>query len=144
MALVLEDEVVVQLATRLAERRNVTPTQVLRDALTREWSQEAGDTTVIDAVKKIQAKVRALSDPERSVAGSKIRPARRQGCQWLLSLHRTPTSLPPAGARRSVNESFKLGKPRSNYQTQAGDEETQRDPFGQHGEPHRGPHDLRS
>lgn len=66
MALVLEDEVVVQLATRLAERRNVTPTQVLRDALTREWSQEVGDTTVIDAVKKIQAKVRALSDPERA------------------------------------------------------------------------------
>lgn len=66
MALVLEDEVVVQLATRLAERRNVTPTQVLRDALTREWSQEVGDKAVIDAVKKIHAKVRALSDPGRA------------------------------------------------------------------------------
>ncbi|MDH6265212.1 hypothetical protein M2360_000593 [Rhizobium sp. SG_E_25_P2] len=66
MMLVLEDEDVVQLATRLAERRNVTPTQVLRDALTREWSREVGDASMIDAVRKIQSKLRALSDPRKA------------------------------------------------------------------------------
>ena len=42
-------------------------------------------------------------------------------------------------SKHGCRDIFKLGKPRSNYQTQAGDEETQRDPFWQHGEPHRGP-----
>jgi hypothetical protein len=66
MTLLLEDEDVVQLATRLAERRQVSPTQVLRDALKREWSREVGDTSMIDAVKVIQSKVRALSDPQKA------------------------------------------------------------------------------
>jgi hypothetical protein len=66
MTLLLEDEDVVQLASRLAERRKVSPTQVLRDALKREWRREMGDTSVIDAVKAIQSKVRALSDPQKS------------------------------------------------------------------------------
>ena len=37
-----------------------------------------------------------------------------------------------------------MRKPGSEYQAQAGDEETERDPLGQHGEPHRGPRDLPS
>ena len=47
-------------------------------------------------------------------------------------------------SKHGCRDIFKLGKPRSNYQTHAGDEETQRNPFRQHGEPHRGPHDLPS
>src|SRR3954470_18745516 len=51
-----------------------------------------------------------LPDPERSAAGGSSRPAGGRSCQRAASLHRTPTSLPPAGAPLACHE---RGPPRS-------------------------------
>ena len=44
--------------------------------------------------------------------GSKLRPAGVRGCQRLASLHRTPASLPLAGARRSFQVTSRGGHTR--------------------------------